>query len=92
MDQILLKFMTEHLDTYSLFATILTAVLAVIIPILKNKCEKAIQKLDAIHEAIEVLLTECRTAYADKKITAEELKALIEQAIKVLEEIKKLKG
>lgn len=92
MEQIVLNFLTEHLDTYSLVATILTAILAIIVPILKAKCSVALKKLETIHAEVEKLLTACKEAYADKKISADELKTLVDQAILILEKIKKIKG
>lgn len=68
-----MELINQYLDIYAILATVITAVLAVVVPLLSVKCAK----LATIVNKIKAVIAEMGTSYEDKKITKEELEAII---------------
>lgn len=71
MEQIL-----NHIDIYGVLATILSVILATVVPILSFKYRKLIHILRECKELLSTIIS----AWQDKKITEEEMKEIVEEA------------
>lgn len=79
MEQIL-----NHIDIYGVLATILSVILATVVPILSFKYRKLIHILQECKELLSTIII----AWQDKKITEEEMKEIIGKAKHLVEAIK----
>lgn len=76
MEQIL-----NHLDIYSVLATILSTILTIVVPILAFKYRKLIHILQECKKLLSTIII----AWQDKKITEEEMKEIVEEAKRLVE-------
>ena len=81
-------FMTS--GVYAIIATALTAVLGVIVPFLSSKLAKVSIKVKELAKIVDRLHDKTIEAYADGKITGEELEALVKEFSEAIPEIKSI--
>lgn len=84
----MLSHYLNNIDWYTVGSSVITILLAVILPILQYRFKKVTGRIASILKQIDALLVIMKEAYSDKKITAAELKVIVAQTIEILNTIR----